>query len=248
MHRWGARQSCTKTAICEVRGHQGASTDGTSAPPSTSTGVTITTSPRRERTGYCQLPNLTPMQHLRALTKEIGEETSKAAHTPKGRRIIKSLQATLKSMLAPKSALAEVQRVETDTERQQRVIDDTPIVTITRIKDAPPMMKSRNPTSKSLLKLAPRTHWRMTRSNTPGAVPPIHRIEAEKRVTRSSKTPTTSHVMPRRAIQRIVTRQAINVLTTREKASVNKMFVPTPPILNSHCNYGTAFPPWSRTV
>jgi len=41
------------------------------------------------------------MQHLRALTKEIGEETAKAAHTPKGRRIIKQLQTTIKSMLRP---------------------------------------------------------------------------------------------------------------------------------------------------
>jgi hypothetical protein len=150
---------------------------------------------------HCQLPNLTPMQHLRALTKEIGEETAKAAHTPKGRRIIKQLHTTIKSMLAPNNALAEVQRVETDRERQQRVIDDTPIVPITRITDAPPIMTSRNPTSKRKLKLMPRTHRRLTRGNTPGAVPPITRIEADTRVTRSSKTPTTSHVMPRRAIQ-----------------------------------------------
>ncbi len=41
------------------------------------------------------------MQHLWALTKEIGEETAKAAHTSKGRRVIKQLQTTIKRMLRP---------------------------------------------------------------------------------------------------------------------------------------------------
>ena len=39
---------------------------------------------------HCQLPNLTDMQHLKALTKEIHEETAKVAKTTKGRRLIKS--------------------------------------------------------------------------------------------------------------------------------------------------------------
>jgi hypothetical protein len=51
------RQSCTKTAIRAVCGHHRASTDGTLALPSTTTGATTTTYPKRVRTGYPAPPN-----------------------------------------------------------------------------------------------------------------------------------------------------------------------------------------------
>jgi hypothetical protein len=67
----------------------------------------------------------------------------------------------------------EQQRVR---EEQQRVIDDTPILTIPRITDAPPIMQARNPTAKRALKNTPCIHRHQTRANTPGGVPSITRI------------------------------------------------------------------------
>jgi hypothetical protein len=123
---------------------------------------------------HCQLPNLTPLQHLRALTQELTEETRIAAQTQQGRRVLQQLQTNLTNIINPSTAQTEEQRVRLlEQERQQRVIDDTPIITIPRITDAQPIMQSRNPTAKRNLKQTPRIHRRQTRNNTPGAVPPI---------------------------------------------------------------------------
>jgi hypothetical protein len=50
---------------------------------------------------HCQLPNLTHIQHLRALTKEIADETNVAAKTVQGRALIKKLQANIDNILNP---------------------------------------------------------------------------------------------------------------------------------------------------
>ena len=118
---------------------------------------------------HCQLPNLTNIQHLRALTEELTEETKIAAKTPQGRVCIKNLQLNITNILNPSVANDEEQRVRlVEQERQQRVIDNSPIVTIPRITDAPPIMQARNPTAKCHIKNTPRTHRRQTRNNTPG--------------------------------------------------------------------------------
>jgi len=174
------------------------------------------------------------MQHLRALTKEIHEETTKVAKTPKGRRLIKLLQANLKKILLPTDVPVEEQRVETppnveqmERERQQRIIDDTPIITLPRITNAEPIMESRNPTSKRVLKQTPRSHRRVTRNNKPGEVAPIKRTVAETPMVQTrSKATAPYNPVPSGARQRIVTRQAINVLTMMEKALAEKVFIP----------------------
>jgi hypothetical protein len=183
---------------------------------------------------HCQLPNLTNMQHLRALTKEIHEETTKVAKTPKGRWLIKLLQANLKKILSPPDVTVEEQWVakppdvgQIERERQQRVIDDMPIITLPLITNAEPIMESRNPTSKRVLKQTPRSHRRVTRNNTPGTVAPIKRAVAETPMVQTrSKATATYNPIPSGARQRIVTRQAINVLTMMEKASAEKIFIP----------------------
>jgi hypothetical protein len=73
------------------------------------------------------------MQHLRALAKEIEEETAKVASTPHGRDIIKALRTNISKMLQSREGekqrvIMEQQQVERD--KKQRVIDDTPIITI----------------------------------------------------------------------------------------------------------------------
>jgi hypothetical protein len=59
-------------------------------------------------------------------------------------------------------------------EEQQRVIDETPILTIPRITNAPPIMHAHNPMSKRALKNTPQIHRRVTRNNMPGGVTMIN--------------------------------------------------------------------------
>ncbi len=68
-------------------------------------------------------------------------------------------------------------------EQEQRVIDDTPILTIPRITNVPAIIQSRNPMAKQALKTMPRIHRRDTRNNTPGALPLI----TKKRRDRDNK-------------------------------------------------------------
>ena len=124
---------------------------------------------------HCQLPNLTHIQHLRALTKEITDETDIAAKTAQDRALIKQLQSNITNILNPSTSHAEEQRVR--REEEQRVIDNTPIITIPRITTVKPILQSRNPTAKRALKNTPQIHGRVTRNNTPGAVPMITRAE-----------------------------------------------------------------------
>ncbi len=139
--------------------------------------------------------------------------------------------------------------------QQLRVIDKTPILTIPLITNAPPIMQSRNPTTKRVLKDTPNLHRRVTWNNTPGAVPAIKQVPGiapttricpewrgatnvgwkeetqgvRRRLPRGQTTlpPTTFTAIPSRARQRIVTRQAINMLTTQEEVSANNKFTPT---------------------
>jgi hypothetical protein len=125
---------------------------------------------------HCQLPNLTPNQHFCALTEELAEETAKANNTPRGRRLIKILQNKIKQIVEPPAILAEQEVTEQEQRvriQQQRVIDKTPILTIPRITNAPPIMQSQNPTTKRALKDTPRLHRQVMPNNTLGAVPAI---------------------------------------------------------------------------
>jgi hypothetical protein len=93
------------------------------------------------------------------LTDELAEETKIAATTPQGRACIKNPQANIVKILNLVATKNEEQRVRlAEQEQQQRVIDDLPIITIPRITDVPPIMKSRNPTAKRHLKVTLRTH------------------------------------------------------------------------------------------
>ncbi len=191
---------------------------------------------------HCQVPNLTPHQHLQALTKELADVTTSAGTTAKGRALIKVLQTTIKCILTPPASTSTPrieQRVREEEQRvreeEQTVVDDTPIITIPRITNAPPIMQACNPTSKRALKSAPRIHMRATRNSTPGALPPINRVHPipntdapQKLPTRRMSTrkgtgnptpPTTAQALPTRARHRIVTQQAINALTIQEQVS-----------------------------
>ena len=115
------------------------------------------------------------------------------------------------------------------------MIGNSPIITIPRITDAPPIMQSRNPTAKRHLKNTPRTHQRQTRNN-PGAVLLIARIEEPviknvvyahdpmdpilaASMTRPPSVPFTCN-----ARHNLISTQAISALTTREKCTSNAAF------------------------
>jgi hypothetical protein len=131
------------------------------------------------------------------------------------------------------------------------VIDDTPIITIPRITDAQPIMQSRNPTSKRKLKGTKRLHRRVTRNNTPGAVPPIKRVADDNphccppdnptnvvyehdpedpilafSMIQPPQTPLQCRPLPCRTRNGIVSTQAINVLAILEQCTPSPMFTP----------------------
>ena len=108
------------------------------------------------------MPCLTKQQHFRALTEEMTEAVGDANTTPAGKRLVKELQRKIEQALNPNSVQDE-QRVRANEQRvereeQQRVLDNTPILTIPRITDAPAIMQSCNPTAKRRLKDNPRLH------------------------------------------------------------------------------------------
>ena len=121
-------------------------------------------------------------------------------------------------MLAPPPTLEE-QRVANNNiilqqEAEQRVIDDSPILTIKRITNALSIMESRNPTAKQALKTTPCIHQQLTRNNTPGIMPAV--------VSPATYTPIPTH-----ARQRLVTQYAQNALTCYEQNHINLVFTPT---------------------
>jgi hypothetical protein len=196
---------------------------------------------------HCQLPSLTPHQHFRALTDELTEQTAVAGTTDKGRRLLKLLGARIDDILDP-PPVSDTQRVIMEQQRaaredEQRVIDESPIITVPRLTDAQPIALTRNPTAKRDLRATPRLHRRTTRNNTPGINPspilmepipviPGHtargrqRQELPTRVQPRRGPRATRTAIPSGAQQRIVTRHAINLLTIKEAASFSTIHTP----------------------
>jgi hypothetical protein len=123
---------------------------------------------------HCQVPNLTAHQHLWALTNKLAENTTMAGATPKGLRLIKLLQSKTNTILTPPDSTATQRAEQRVREEQQRVIDETPILTIPCITNVPPIMQACNPMSKRALKNTPQINRQVTRNNTPGGVPMIN--------------------------------------------------------------------------
>ncbi len=98
---------------------------------------------------HCQLPNMSPHQHLRALTDELQDSTAAAAAamTSKGWCFLKLLQSNLHQPTSFNIHTADRTKGERRTTKgaggtTQRVIDGTPIRTIQRITNAPPSMQA----------------------------------------------------------------------------------------------------------
>jgi hypothetical protein len=83
---------------------------------------------------HCQLTNLMPHQHLRALTDELAKATKLASNTSKGKPLLKYLTQKIDDLIHPISPnkeqrVANKERLAAHRE-EQRVIDESPIITI----------------------------------------------------------------------------------------------------------------------
>jgi hypothetical protein len=118
---------------------------------------------------------------------------------------------------------------------QQRVIDNSPILTVPHLTDAPPVMLMQNPMAKLILKSTPRLHHQITCNNKPGILSATNVINPMTPINvnasqRSTWNAAPSHVQPHcgpqatqtaistGAQQQVVTQQGINILTLREQA------------------------------
>ncbi len=166
-----------------------------------------------------------PQQHLRALTDELTDLAPPANATPKRKQLLQLLQTRIQALLDPPPILLE-QRIDNDAiacKEEQRVIDNTPILTIPCITEALAIMQSRNPTAKWTLKNTPCLHRRITRNNTPGIIPVSTLLPT---VPPATQPIATNHPLPLRARSGIVTHHAINALMANKLGSCHNIFTP----------------------
>ncbi len=91
---------------------------------------------------HCQVPNLSNMVHLRALTKRLEIFMAKVAITNKGRAFIWKFKAAINAILHP--PVRDKQRVD-KADSNLPAPFNTLAVPITRISDAPAIMQTRDP-------------------------------------------------------------------------------------------------------
>jgi hypothetical protein len=89
---------------------------------------------------------MTPYQHLQELTNELNKMAIGILVTPKQQQLLQQLEQGIKKLLAPLPNVEEQRVQEACTQavhkEEQRVINNTPIVTIPRITDVPKIMQS----------------------------------------------------------------------------------------------------------
>jgi hypothetical protein len=126
------------------------------------------------------LKNMTPEKQRRVLTLIQAKLADTTVH-PEGPAFLSS---PCHAWILPEDDLQRVPQIRTPTQEQQRVAPSaeqrvgtttgiTEIQDLCRMSDAPPIMNAPNPTTKRALKTTKRVHWRLTRNNVPGTVPPI---------------------------------------------------------------------------
>jgi hypothetical protein len=91
---------------------------------------------------HCQLPDMPPHQHFCALIDKLVECLHPAGATAKGRHLLKLLVQRIDNILHPLPPVTKQWVRDEAREVKQRVINNTPIVTIPRLTDAPAIMES----------------------------------------------------------------------------------------------------------
>jgi hypothetical protein len=175
---------------------------------------------------HCQLPILMPHHHLCELTEQLVAKGTIAGTTTIGRCLLMLLQLHIGNILThppPLPAAATEQRVEQRVSaQQQRVIDDTPIITLQCIMDASAIMASHNPTAKQVVKTTPWIHQCVTRNNTPGGAPLIARMPQHTAIRDDDSTPAiVTQIWPVIPIaqSQLITKQVLNLITMQEAFS-----------------------------
>merc|ERR1711906_17630 len=110
---------------------------------------------------HCIMPTFTPEQHAREVKSELIEAMQNLS-TKTRTKLVKELSKQITTIQA--------ENRQTDNVDDRRRVGNTPEVT-----------SSTNPTSPNTVIMAPRTHQRNTRNNTPMATLPITRPEQPKR-------------------------------------------------------------------
>ena len=100
---------------------------------------------------HCQVPNLSPIEHLKALTAELAGETTKASRTTKDKALLKILCTHLDELVMPSPAPTE-QRVP-----MALTTSPTLPLVLQRVSDSPAIMQTRDPMEKRNLIAAKQT-------------------------------------------------------------------------------------------
>ena len=189
---------------------------------------------------HCQVPDLRPMEHLRALTAELTCETMAAACTTKGKELLKMLRTHLDDLMTPPQDPAE------QPPGKQRVDADMVPGALQRVTTSPPIMQARDPMAKRNLIMAKRTHQRYTRNKTLGMVPRIQPAiqivpdqnnvvpPPRKSLRQTMTTPTSEAIMfspiPGQRLPntraRLISQTALNSFVTKEALYTNQAFIP----------------------
>jgi hypothetical protein len=149
---------------------------------------------------HCQLPNLTPHQHLQALTNKLTQATTLANQTTKGRQLIRYLGHQIEPLLHPTLILKEQRVVDEEQrvvealqrqaqEEEQRVINNTQKITFPCIADIPTIMQTCILNRQMCLKehkMPPPLHYQ--EQNTGHHAGPIHITRAGHRCPKHTAT------------------------------------------------------------
>jgi hypothetical protein len=101
---------------------------------------------------HCQVPNLSPTEHLKALTDKLANKTTKSATTPKGKALFKNLPTHLDALIMPPPAMAEL-RVPASMPTVPN-----PQMELQRVSNSPAIMQTRDPTATRNLIKTKRMH------------------------------------------------------------------------------------------
>ena len=163
---------------------------------------------------HCIMPTFTREQHATAVNNELNEAISSLDKKAK-RRLLKAMAVSMENLATKADAPPQRVDVPATSEGDPRG---------QRVGPSPPVTTTTNPTAPAVVQIAPRTHQRNTRHNTPGITTPIERPAVTKRksprlnaggidnsptfnsVPNSNRIPSFSH-------HNIISQEAVNQLT-----------------------------------
>jgi hypothetical protein len=123
-----------------------------------------------------------------------------------------------------KQRVTEATQLQVQAE-EQRVMDDTPIITIPCITDLPTIMQTRNPSAKRALKGTKCFHRHITRNNTPDIMP-VPAITQDWDPNSLISLQCSTRMQMQMQMTQPGRQHAVNVLTVQEQASFCMVHTP----------------------